>query len=176
METKEFEELASDWHNCPTWASSIEISFASRGIADAIATPVARANPVNDMKKNITLFLVRLYIYKDLKQEHLMEICPYTLWQALKERYVQQKELIWPSANHEWNHLRLKDFKTVAEYNHVLHIICSKLKFCEKEPTEAEKIEKTQSTMILEDRILHQQYCSNNFQQNSHLMHTLIQA
>ena len=29
------------------------------------------------------------------------------LWVALKERYEQQKKLIWPGANHEWNHLRL---------------------------------------------------------------------
>jgi hypothetical protein len=36
--------------------------------------------------------------------------------------------------------------KTVAEYNHDVHNICSKLKFCDKEATEAEKIEKTLST------------------------------
>jgi hypothetical protein len=70
------------------------------------------------------------------------------------------------------HHLRLQDFKSVA-YNHDLHSIFSKLKFCEKEPSEADKIEKTLSTMLLEDRILHQQYRSNNFQKYSQLMHTL---
>jgi hypothetical protein len=29
---------------------------------------------------------------------------PRELWITLKERYGQQKELIWPEANHEWNH------------------------------------------------------------------------
>jgi hypothetical protein len=29
------------------------------------------------------------------------------LWVTLKEQYEQQKELIWPEANHEWNHLHL---------------------------------------------------------------------
>jgi hypothetical protein len=72
-----------------------------------------------------------------------MERCPHNLWKALKECYEQKKELIWPSANHEWNHLRLQDFKSVVEYNHALHSICSKLKFCEKEPSEVDKIEKT---------------------------------
>jgi hypothetical protein len=72
-----------------------------------------------------------------------MERCPHNLWKALKERYEQQKELIWPSTNHEWNGLRLQDFKFVAEYNHALHSIRSKLKFSEKEPSEADKIERT---------------------------------
>ena len=81
---------------------------------------------------------------------------PCELWVALKERYEQQKELIWPKVNHEWNHLCLQDFKYVADYNHVVHRICSKLKFCEKEPTDADKIEKTLSTMLPSDRVLQQ--------------------
>jgi hypothetical protein len=45
---------------------------------------------------------------------------PRELWITLKERYEKQKELIWPEANHEWNHLRLQDFKSVADYNHAI--------------------------------------------------------
>nr|ABA96113.2 retrotransposon protein, putative, Ty1-copia subclass [Oryza sativa Japonica Group] len=41
---------------------------------------------------------------------------------------------------------------------------------------EAEKIEKTLSTMLPEDRILTQQYRANNFQKHSLLIHTLTQA
>jgi hypothetical protein len=52
----------------------------------------------------------------------------------------QQKELIWSEASHEWNHLCLQDFKSVADYNHVVHKICFKLKFDEKHPTNADKI------------------------------------
>jgi hypothetical protein len=33
---KEFNELAIDGHNYPTWASDIEINFATRGIVEAI--------------------------------------------------------------------------------------------------------------------------------------------
>ena len=85
MATKEFEELALDGHNYPTWASDIEITFASRGIADVIAAPADGATPVIEIKKNTSHFLLRLYIHKDLKQEHLMERCPFALWNALKE-------------------------------------------------------------------------------------------
>jgi hypothetical protein len=176
MSTKELEGLALDGHNYPTWASDIEITFASHEIIDAIAAPLTSTAPVNDVKNNTALFLLRLYFHKDLKQEYLMERCSHNLWRALKERYEQQKKLIWPSTNHEWNHLRLQDFKSVVEYNHALHSICSKLKFCEKEPSEANNIEKTLSTMLSEDRILHQQYRSNNFQKYSQLMHTLTLA
>ena len=79
---------------------------------------------------------------------------PRELWDTLKERYEQQKELIWPEANHDWNHLRLQNFKSGADYNHVVHKICSKLKFCEQESTDADKIEKTLSTMLPSDRVL----------------------
>nr|XP_034604640.1 uncharacterized protein LOC117864622 [Setaria viridis] len=160
MANKEFDELALDGHNYPNWASDIKINFASRGIVEAMQEPVDRAPPITDKKKFSALFLLILYIDKDLKQEYLMERYPLALWKALKERYEQQKELIWPSANHEWNHLHMQDFKTIVDYNHAVHSICSKLKFCEKEPTYAEKIEKTLSTMLPEDWILHQQYRS----------------
>jgi hypothetical protein len=37
---KEFDEVAIDGHNYPTWASDIEINFASRGIVEAIQEPI----------------------------------------------------------------------------------------------------------------------------------------
>ena len=85
-----------------------------------------------------SLTLLGVYIHKHLKAEYIMIENPRELWNSLKERYEQQKELIWPEANHEWNHLRLQDFRSVADYNHAVHKICSKLKFCEKEPTDAQ--------------------------------------
>jgi hypothetical protein len=75
---------------------------------------------------------------------------------------IQEPQLIWPEANHEWNLLCLQDFKSVADYNHVVHRICSKLKFCEKEPTDTDKIEKTLSAMLSSDRVLQQQYRAHN--------------
>ena len=101
---------------------------------------------------------------------------PRELWDALKERYEQQKELIWPEANHDWNHLHLQNFKSVADYKHSIHKICSKLKFCEQESTDADKIEKTLSTMLPSDRVLQQQYMAKNYQVYSRLIRTLTQA
>jgi hypothetical protein len=65
------------------------------------------------------------------------------LWAALQTCYRQQKAVILPKANHGWTMLSLQDFKSIGEYNHVVHKICVRLKFCEKEHSEADKIEKT---------------------------------
>ncbi|XP_066162157.1 uncharacterized protein [Oryza sativa Japonica Group] len=129
MATKEFDELALDGTNYPIWASDIKINFASRGILNTIEEPNEGDPAIEPRKLNTTLFLLRLYIHKDLKHEYMLETSPLNLWKALKEHYDQQKELIWPKANYEWVHLRLQDFKTVAEYNHAVHNICSRLKF-----------------------------------------------
>ena len=95
---------------------------------------------------------------------------------ALKTRYEQQKAVVLPEALHDWTHLCLQDFKSIGEYNHAVHKICSKLRFCEKEPTEGEKIEKTLSTMLPSDRILQQQYYARNYTVYSELIHMLLQA
>jgi len=149
MATKEFEELALDGSNYPTWASGIKIALASRSLLAIIQEP--RQGVVLQEKHTYTgytaLALLQFYIHKDLKSEYLMIENPRELWVALKKRYEQQKELIWPEANHEWNYLRLQDFKSVAYYNHTVHRIYSKFKFCEKEPLDTNKIEKTLSTM-----------------------------
>jgi hypothetical protein len=50
--------------------------------------------------------------------------------------------VILPEANHDWIHLRLQDSKSIGDYNHVVHKICAKLWFYEKEPSDEDKIEK----------------------------------
>jgi hypothetical protein len=69
-----------------------------------------------------------------------------------------------------------QDFKTVADYNHAVHRISSRLKFCKKEPTDADKIEKTLSTMHPSDRVIQQQYRAHGYTVHSKLIHTLSQA
>jgi hypothetical protein len=84
--------------------------------------------------------------------------------------------MILPEANHDWTMLRLQDFKSIGEYNHVVHKICARLRFCEKEPSEEDKIEKTLQTMLPSDRILQHQYSVKNYQTYSNLVHDLLQA
>jgi len=64
----------------------------------------------------------------------------------------------------------------VDEYNHVVHRVCQKLRFCGKEPPEAEKIEKILSTMLPSEIILTLPYREKNFTDYALLILTLRQA
>jgi hypothetical protein len=84
--------------------------------------------------------------------------------------------VILTDANHDWTVLRLHDFKSIGEYNHVVQKICARLHFCEKEPSKADKIEKTLQTILPSDGILQHQYRIKNYQNFSNIVHDLLQA
>jgi hypothetical protein len=106
-----------------------------------------------------------------LKSEYVLKEEPSVLWTALQNRYEQQKTVILPEANHDWIHLRLQDY---GDYNHVVHKICAKLQFCEKEPSDDGKIEKTRTTMLPSDRVLKHQYHAQNYQRYLELIQDLL--
>jgi hypothetical protein len=122
------------------------------------------------------LYIIRHHIHPDLKSEYVQEEEPSVVCTALQNRYEQQKAVILPEANHEWIHLCLQDYKFIGDYNHVVHKICAKLLFCEKEPSDEDKIEKTLITMLPSDRVLKHQYCARNYQHYSEFIHDLLQA
>jgi hypothetical protein len=73
------------------------------------------------------LYIIRHHIHSDLKSEYVLEEEPNVLWAALLNHYEQQKVVILPKANHDWIHLRLQDYKSIGDYNRVVHKICAKL-------------------------------------------------
>jgi hypothetical protein len=84
--------------------------------------------------------------------------------------------MILPEANHDWVHLRLQDYKSIEDYNHVVHKIYAKLWFCEKEPSDKDNIEKTLMAMLPSDRVLKHQYHAQNYQHYSELIHEFFQV
>jgi hypothetical protein len=82
--------------------------------------------------------------------------------------------MILPEANHDWVHLRLQDYKSIGDYNHVVHKICAKLQFCKKEPSNEEKIEKILTTILPSDRVLKHQYRARNDQRYLELVQDLL--
>jgi hypothetical protein len=174
--TREFEELALGGHNYPTWAMDVKISLALYGFYEAILPPEERNVQLLEQFKYNALYIIRNHLHIDLKSEYVMEEEPNALWIALQTRYEQQKVVILPEANHDWTMLRFQDFKSIGEYNHVVHKICARLHFCEKEPSEVDKIEKTLQIMLPSDRILQHQYRAKNYQTYSDLVHDLLQA
>jgi hypothetical protein len=140
--TREFEKLILDGHNYATWVMNVKISLTLCGMYEAIVLPAERIVPLLELYKYNALYIVRNHIHPNLKSEYVMEEESSTLWTALQPRYEQQKVMILPGANHDWTMLRLQDFKSIGEYNHVVHKICTRLYFYEK-PSEVDKIENT---------------------------------
>jgi hypothetical protein len=121
----------------------VKISLALQKIYVAIVPPAERIAQLLDPYKYNALYIIRNHTHPDLKSEYMMEEEPSMRWAALQIRYEQQKVVILPKANLDWTHLRLLDYKSIEDYNHIVHKICARLRFCEKEPSEVDKIEKT---------------------------------
>jgi hypothetical protein len=174
--TREFEELALDGHNYPTWAMDVKISLALCVVYEAILPLEERTVALFDPLKYTALYIKRNHLHVDLKYEYVIEEEPHVLCVGLQTHYEQQNAMILPEANHECTVLRLQDFKSNGEYNNYVHKICARLWFYEKEPFKVDKIEKTLQTMLLSDRILQHQYCVKNYQTYSDLIHDVLQA
>jgi hypothetical protein len=122
----EFEELALDGHNYPTWTMDVKISWTFRGMFEAIIPPANRQQELPPTHQYNALYIIRYHIHPDLKLEYVLEEELSVLWHALQNHYEQQKAVI------HWVHVRLQDYKSIGDYNHVVHKICAKLQFCEK--------------------------------------------
>jgi hypothetical protein len=85
--TLEFEELALDGHNYPTWAMDIKISLTLHGMYVAIVPPAERTIPLRGPFKFNALYIIRNHIHNDLKSKYVMEEEQSTLWTALQTHY-----------------------------------------------------------------------------------------
>ncbi|KAM1621044.1 hypothetical protein ACFXTN_017962 [Malus domestica] len=103
------------------------------------------------------IFICR-HLDEGLKSEYLTIEDLLALWKALRNRYNHQTTVILPRACYEWTHLRIQDFKSVAEYNSVLFRITSQMKLCGDTITEEDMLEKTFSTFHASNVLLQQQY------------------
>ncbi|XP_024200411.1 uncharacterized protein LOC112203716 [Rosa chinensis] len=126
-----------------------------------------------DMKARAMIF-IRKHMEEALKVEYLAEEDPRSLWVALEERFNHQRTNYLPKARHDWQNIRLQDFKTVNEYNSEICRIRSPLKFCGEEFTEADLLEKTFSTFPPSCVVMQQQYRERNFARFSELVTVLF--
>ena len=104
-----------------------------------------------------------------------MEESPLSLCNSLKERYDQQRSVMFPEAQREWALIRFQDFKSVAAYNSAMHQINSKLRFCNSAVSDADLIEKTLSTFHPNMRILVEQHHQQKYKKHSELIYALLQ-
>jgi hypothetical protein len=59
MAVKEFELLALDGHNYPTWAVDIKVSLASRGLYQAVLPLQEGVAPLDDQHVYTALYIIR---------------------------------------------------------------------------------------------------------------------
>ncbi|XP_070013888.1 uncharacterized protein [Nicotiana sylvestris] len=81
-----------------------------------------------------------------------------------------------PQARYDWAHLRLKDFKSVSEYNSAIFRITSKLKLYGDTITDYYMLEKTFTTFHASNMVLQQQYREKGFKKYSKLISLLLVA
>jgi hypothetical protein len=128
----EFEILTLDGSNFLSWAMDVKVTLSTLGLYSCIDDTAEGMVTPSNMSNFSALKVMRNHIHPDLKMEYMYEEDPRVLWSFLKNRYEQHKVIVLPEATHERNHLRLLGFETVDEFNHAVHKICSKLRFCER--------------------------------------------
>jgi hypothetical protein len=74
MIVKEFESLALDGHNYPTWAMDIKVSLASNGLDREVLPPKEGVALLEDKLVYMTLYLIRSHIHPNLKAKILVGI------------------------------------------------------------------------------------------------------
>ncbi|CAA7044594.1 unnamed protein product [Microthlaspi erraticum] len=168
----EFEALDITGNNYLAWALDAEIHLNAKELDESIK----EVNKAESKDKAKAMIFLRHHLHEDLKNEYLNVKDPQILWNSLKERYDHQKTVILPRARYDWTHLRLQDFKSVAEYNSALFKITSKLELCGEKITDADKLEKTFSTFHANNVVLQTQYREKGFQKYSQLISCLLVA
>ena len=104
-------------------------------------------------------------------QQILLRFCKLCLQKPVTVKYRNQSADDFLQAMLELK----KELSAIGNnYNQAVHKICARLRFCGKEPSDADKIEKTLQTMIPSDRVLQHQYRARNYQTYSELIHDLL--
>ena len=156
------------------WASDVALILEGRKIKGALVagTPTAPST-TTPAENSQALHFFRHHMCTTLKHEYLAERSASSLWAALEARFARLKFTIKPKAEAEWTHLRFADFKTVGEYNSILHRICTSLQLCGTTITESQKIEKTLSTFHPNALQSARNYRQENFKQYAALIDAL---
>ncbi|XP_021819786.1 uncharacterized protein LOC110761596 [Prunus avium] len=135
---------------------------------------IKEGNEASSVDRAKAMIFLRCHIHEGLKCEYLTVKDSLALWGNLKERCDHQRTVILPKARHDWMHLRLQDFKSVADYNSALFRISSKLRLCGENITDADLLEKTFPTFHASNVVLQQQYRERGFQKYSDLISCLL--
>ncbi|PIN00237.1 hypothetical protein CDL12_27260 [Handroanthus impetiginosus] len=105
----------------------MKFEFAALDTTDAkdLGNTIMKENEASKLDKAKAMIFLRHNLDEGLKTGYLTIKDPLELWNNLKERYYHQKMMISPKTCYDLMHLRLKDFKSISEYNFALFKIDS---------------------------------------------------
>ena len=112
----DYAALDITWKNYLTWVLDTKIHLEAGNLRDTIR----EENSSSSQDRAKAMIFIRRHLDEGLKSEYVMVEDPLALWKALRNRYNHQTTMILPRARYEWTHLRIQDFKSVAEYNEAL--------------------------------------------------------
>ncbi|KAL5713760.1 hypothetical protein ACHQM5_015809 [Ranunculus cassubicifolius] len=168
----EFSCLRLDGENYLSWVLDADIHLHAKGLEKTIMD----GNNESQQDRAKAMIFLRHHLHEGLKSEYLTVKDPLELWKDLKDRFDHLKTASLPKARVRWMHLRLQDYKTVAEYNNAMYNITTQLKLCGEEITDAEMLEKTYTTFHASNVLLQQQYRERGFKKYSELISCLLVA
>ncbi|XP_068340446.1 uncharacterized protein [Pyrus communis] len=138
----DFAALDITGKNYLTWVLDTKIHLEAGNLGDTIR----EENISSSQDRAKPMIFIRRHLDEGQKNEYLTVEDPLALWKTLRNRYNHKTIVILPKAHYELTHLRIQDFKSVAEYNSALFKITSQMKLCGDTITEEDMLEKTFST------------------------------
>ncbi|XP_068309701.1 uncharacterized protein [Pyrus communis] len=166
----DFVALDITGNNYLTWVVDAKIHLEAGNLGETIK----EENSASSQDRVKAMIFIRRHLDEGLKSEYLTVADPSTLWKALRNRYNHQKTVILPRAHYEWTHLRIQDFKTVAEYNSAMFRISYQMKLCGETITEEDMLENTFSTFYASNVLMPQQYRERGFTKYNQLISVFL--
>ncbi|XP_012831117.1 PREDICTED: uncharacterized protein LOC105952147 [Erythranthe guttata] len=141
IEKQKFQILDVTGSNFLSWCLDIKLHLQGLDLVKALdCVDIKEANRKDEAN---AMIFIRHHLSEDLKDEYIQLERPSEIWQKLKERFDHTKTVILPQAQYNWQHLRLQDFKSVADYNSALFKLESRLALSGVKISEYDKLEKT---------------------------------
>ncbi|CAN6694599.1 unnamed protein product [Malus baccata var. baccata] len=158
----DFAALDITGKNYLTWVLDTKIHLEAANLGDTIKEESSSSS--QDRAK--AMIFIRRHLDEALKSEYL----------TVEDPYNHQTTVILPKVRYDWTHLRIQDFKSVAEYNSALFRITSQMKLCGDTITKEMLLEKTFSTFHASNMVLQQQYRARGFTEYNQLISVLLVA
>ncbi|XP_033140620.1 uncharacterized protein LOC103828194 [Brassica rapa] len=172
IEKLQFPALKITGENYVGWVTNVKPYLVMKKITETIV--IGNKSPPEHIAEAI-IFLKK-HLDENLTHDYASVEDPAELWQALKERFDNQRQVNLRHALEEWKNLRFQDFQKVEDYNSAVLRIVSLLKYCGNPVSEEEMMNKTYNTFHKQLHFLPEIYRKCGYTRFSELMVALMLA